>query len=594
MNMDYPSHIKVTKLLQILTEYLRDIVLEKLKELCSNGNEHQIESLKKNIRVQTTDHNDLAKHCLTKPLLKSFNGLEDCHDPNVFLNILRQRTLFPGVWENAGRMLEIRNLWGHELTNQELWTEGKLDEVFGEAIELVKKLPESTEGKQKDTLFEIKNLVNELPGVVQRYKSFVKDNSSSRCRMKLDQVKEIYHPQRFVNKRKGEKIHLEAKKPTELDLEALTKNLKKKETSFIEGDSGDGKSTTAAKITELWTENKLNDYDVCIHLSEKTKFKIALSKIIWQPFELSDHDHHEEIFKELKKLGDRVLVLIDSLDELSLKKSLLDSGISKSPRTEISYEELVANLLAKNILPEATVLGFTRSADIVRKNIPRSSGDIYQIQKMTEEEIEKMLNKICEDGTKAKRIKKIICSYRSEKSIFFIREAIQVQLSGKIGKEKFRTESEFRLHKLLQNLHFNNEDKIEPFTLLSSEDQKDFETLAEMCRSQILMEEINQVEFEGSKIRNRENGEIYWKLELDSAHSTEPPKISMEFLKKIGIFQLTEETAGYSGRLTLTALHLSYVEFMAAIAFLPVDEISEELLKVPNNERFKAIVEYLR
>ena len=104
------------------------------------------------------------------------------------------------------------------------------------------------------------------------------------------------------------------------------------------------------------------------------------------------------------------------------------------------------------------------------------------------------------------------------------------------------------------------------------------------------MEEINQVEFEGSKIR--ENGDIYWKL--DSAHSTEPPKISMEFLKKIGIFQLTEETAGYSGRLILTALHLSYVEFMAAIAFLPVDEISEELLKVPNKERFKAIVEYLR
>ena len=65
----------------------------------------------------------------------------------------------------------------------------------------------------------------------------------------------------------------------------------------------------------------------------------------------------------------------------------------------------------------------------------------------------------------------------------------------------------------------------------------------------------------------------------------------MKFLKFVGIFDIPQSDCG---ELTLTAQHLSFIEFFGAAGILLSSDIKTELEKIENIERFKAVSVYMR
>ena len=68
-------------------------------------------------------------------------------------------------------------------------------------------------------------------------------------------------------------------------------------------------------------------------------------------------------------------------------------------------------------------------------------------------------------------------------------------------------------------------------------------------------------------------------------------EIPLEFLTSVGIFEVPPSDCG---ELTLTAQHLSYIEYAAGADILSAPDIKAELGKIYNTERFKAVSVYIR
>ena len=65
----------------------------------------------------------------------------------------------------------------------------------------------------------------------------------------------------------------------------------------------------------------------------------------------------------------------------------------------------------------------------------------------------------------------------------------------------------------------------------------------------------------------------------------------MTILMILGIFEVPPSDCG---QLTLTAQHLSFVEFMAAAGMLLSSNLKSELEKIHSIDRFKAVSVYIR
>ena len=217
---------------------------------------------------------------------------------------------------------------------------------------------------------------------------------------------------------------------------------------------------------------------------------------------------------------------------------------------------------------------------------------IFQISKFADEDVEAMCAKVCTDEELAETFQNTILSYRTKFpiNILFVKKFLQLMQRQKIYDEEFNTDSEFHLLLLLLSMHHNNTNEIElAFSTLPTQDQKDFLGVAEMCKSQILLNGDSPDIFEGTKYNV--DGEEYWKWDIDNEDEdgSDLPMIRMLFLKSIGIFHITQAKPGRS---VLTAHHLSSVEFMAAVSFLQSG--LSGLGKIKSYDRFKALVTYIR
>ena len=97
-----------------------------------------------------------------------------------------------------------------------------------------------------------------------------------------------------------------------LNIIGLLKDIPKSKTSIVSGDSGSGKSTTAAKISIFWAEasDGFGGFDIIIHMSViQTKIKLAYPKFAWG----------ESVLKELNEKEEKVLFVCDSLGKREMK-----------------------------------------------------------------------------------------------------------------------------------------------------------------------------------------------------------------------------------------------------------------------------------
>ena len=66
------------------------------------------------------------------------------------------------------------------------------------------------------------------------------------------------------------------------------------------------------------------------------------------------------------------------------------------PSRDVSFETMIVGLLTKQILPGATVLGFSRSGDFINRELLNGRCELYSFKKLSWEDVETFIEKTTE------------------------------------------------------------------------------------------------------------------------------------------------------------------------------------------------------
>ena len=250
--------------------------------------------------------------------------------------------------------------------------------------------------------------------------------------------------------------------------------------------------------------------------------------------------------------------------------------------SELPFELMIFGLLTKEILPDATLLGFSRSGDFKNRELLDSQSYIFSIVDLTEEDIREMIE-VIEDPKQReailKQIKKIDRNLKNQ--ILFVTQMMKLN-GDQLGE--ITTDTELFLSILRGNLASQNEKRDAGFIELLNEEthQSNLKKIFRLCKEHFQDEGTSEGP-EGVIYGHKVN-EAKWK-------SKSSIEIDLNFLNIVGIFEISQS---HFDKLTLTALHLSFIEFFGAVGILLSSDIKTEIEKIGNEDRYSAISVYIR
>ena len=94
----------------------------------------------------------------------------------------------------------------------------------------------------------------------------------------------------------------------------LLNNIYESEAILVKGPAGSGKSTLAVNITVDWAKSEVSSFDLVLFLSSlHKKANLPLTKFVWGEYASLIGENSKQIFQELLKMNEKVLVVIDGL-----------------------------------------------------------------------------------------------------------------------------------------------------------------------------------------------------------------------------------------------------------------------------------------
>ena len=253
------------------------------------------------------------------------------------------------------------------------------------------------------------------------------------------------------------------------------------------------------------------------------------------------------------------------------------------PCKEISFQTMILGLLAKHILPNSTVLGFTRSGQFINDELLKNKAEIFSFVDLTRKDVETMIE-VIERPEQRRVVLQFIRSISSElrHQILFVKEIIKLSIKGKIQIGDISSASDLFLTIILGNLQHQDPDGKLVYSKLPADSKNYLKKILELCKDKLQSQKffrtdgvIKGDEIEDGKWRSRDSNIT----------------IPLEFLCKVGVFEISPSV---EGEVTLTARHLSFIEFLAAAGILLSSDIESELGKIENTERFRAVTVYIR
>ena len=265
------------------------------------------------------------------------------------------------------------------------------------------------------------------------------------------------------------------------------------------------------------------------------------------------------------------------------------------PSRDISFETMIVGLLTKQILPDASVLGFSRSGSLFNREFLKGQSQVYDFKSLSWSDIETFIEKT----TKNEELKKQILKQFEEihedlkHDILFLKQIVKIAHDGKTPLGEITTASDLFLTIIRSNLDYQNSEIDSGFTGLPDECRDNMRKTFQLCKENIQKSRDNlwktlwtvdgQTEQAGV-IEGTIQGKETWV-------STSGLEIPVNFLKACGIFEVPPPSYD---ELTLTAQHLSFIEFFAAAGILLSSDIKSEIEKIENRDRFKAVTVYIR
>ena len=193
------------------------------------------------------------------------------------------------------------------------------------------------------------------------------------------------------------------------------------------------------------------------------------------------------------------------------------------------------------------------------------------IEKTTEEE--KLKEKILQ------QLRKIARDLQHD--ILFLKQIVKIALEGKVQLGEITSNTDLFLAIILGNLSHQAPNRRSGYSELPETEKNNLKSVFELCKENLQRGKKGTAgDFKGTKM-----GGESWQCD-----ETER-EIPLTFLTSVGIFEIPSPDFG---KVTLTAHHLSFIEFFAAAGILLSSDITSELEKIENTERFKAVTLYIR
>ena len=284
------------------------------------------------------------------------------------------------------------------------------------------------------------------------------------------------------------------------------------------------------------------------------------------------------------------------LDELQLYEEMEGRAISAAAdiSRDVTFETMIVGLLSKQILPDATVLGFSRSASFINQE-----SEVYSFKKLSSEDVENFIKKATETEELRERIlqqmRNIDFSLRNE--ILFLKQIIKIVHEGNIQLGEINTASDLFLTIILGNLSHQESNRKLGYSELSRTQKNNLNLVFQLCKENLQKDSACDSDYNSSSddsyeeddadgvIKGTKVGDETWQCDETDL------EIPLEFLTSVGIFEVPLSDCG---EVTLTAQHLSFIEFFAAAGILLSSDIKSELEKIQNRERFEAVSVYIR
>ena len=149
------------------------------------------------------------------------------------------------------------------------------------------------------------------------------------------------------------------------------------------------------------------------------------------------------------------------------------------------------------------------------------------------------------------------------------------------------------------NLAFHNQKSDTGFSpMVKGKDKEFLMDTFKLCKENLQNEEIDEDDDFNEILRQRVMKHKKWAGVFDGILTDEENwesdvsriKVPLNFLKSMGIFEIPPSS--YE-TLTLTAQHLSFVEFFASVGIIISSDMEAELEKIENKERIKAVCFYI-
>ena len=273
------------------------------------------------------------------------------------------------------------------------------------------------------------------------------------------------------------------------------------------------------------------------------------------------------------------------LDELQLSTKLTKDANSAaaSPSENVSKEAMYFGILTNTILPEATVLGFSRSGDFINKQFLDRKSEVYTLVDVDMEDIQETIQNHANEPDKVKSIFNQIKQIGLNQ-ILFVMKILEHQ---ELYCEKITSATDIFLIILHGNLAFHNKRSDRGFSeMLKGRDIEFLKNTFKLCRENL------QNLGKGEECENRAGvfvgtltDEEIWESDVSRI------KVPLSFLESVGIFEIPPSSYG---TITMTAQHLSFVEFFASVGIILSSEyIEAELDKFENDLRIRAVCFYI-
>lgn len=266
---------------------------------------------------------------------------------------------------------------------------------------------------------------------------------------------------------------------------------------------------------------------------------------------------------------------------------------------------MIFGILTNGILPGATVLGFTRSGKVMNKEFLAKKSKVYTLLDVDIDDYDDMEGMIQKHTKDPEQIKIV---FRNIKKIGLNQIIFLMKILEHQGEDlgEITTASDIFLMILRGNLAHQGQQSDTPFSeLLKDEEKKDFmKRIFELCKENLQGQsddtltqgiyKLFKINTQKPKVSTEKQAGVFNGTIMDKENWVSDSSgitIPLEFLKSVGLFEVPPP---WYDTLTLSAQHLSFVEFLAAVGIILCSNVKEELKKIDNRDRLKAVVTYIR